>query len=127
MKRVAQKSHDDCTICTIAMVTGEPYESVHEAAKLCGYVFKSGTGVPIGQVLMKLGYDVDWIVGFHAIDDSIVSVNSLHDIDGKHAVVCNDGGIIDPSNREPHVTLDHARRTTSYTYFNIIKNHENDK
>lgn len=121
MENIQQRSGDDCSVCTIAMITGESWETVHEAAKLCGYVFGSGKGVSLGHVIFKLGYDVNWLEGFHNKPNSIISVDSLYRENGKHAVVHCDGVILDPSSGDRHVTLCHAMKTASYTYFNIKK------
>lgn len=119
LKRVEQKSFDDCSICVISTITGESYDNVHEAAKLCGYIFGSGTGVSLGHVILKLGYRVSWLDGFHDKPNSIISVDSLYRPEGKHAIIHHKGLIIDPSRGDKHVTLDHAIKTASYTYFDI--------
>jgi len=113
---VKQKTWDDCSVASIAMVTGLGYEAVHEAAKEAGYVRGSGEGVSIGDVICNLDWDMEWAAGFIDHELALLSVASLKFADRQHAVVLKAGKIFDPSKGE-HVTYEHCVETCSYTYF----------
>lgn len=107
-----QRADDDCTICSIAMATGLPYERVMEVAaqSVGGYRYqgKPGTMSPKG-VLIDLGIEAVR-VGVEAIQPAtlkrllwgrraILSVPSINGFAGHHDVYWDGRVICDPSHK----------------------------
>lgn len=112
---IQQRADDDCTICSIAMAIGLPYERVMEAAaqSVGGYRYqgKPGTMSPKG-VLLDLGFDVVR-VGVAAVQPAtlkrllwgrraVLSVPSLNGFDGHHDVFWDGREIHDPTTKRAY-------------------------
>lgn len=105
---VKQRSNNDCSVCCLAMATGESYETVlNNLQDKARENLKKGVGLLFTEdmfLLEKLGFDFE---GFWAPynlnkNGAIIMVPSLNFDDKKHVVFWDGKNILDPSNSKKY-------------------------
>ena len=129
---------NDCTVASVAMALRIPYSRVLKVAKSIGFKPNGKYGCDVYRVVKKLGYDckIRAYFGDHRIGSRwvehfarrripvkgiwIVSINSLNNRGGYHAVVVCNGVVYDPSNKR-RANIDYVMRKRRHMYYGFTR------
>ncbi len=118
VKLIKMRFDNDCTVASVAMATRLPYSKCLRIAKQHGFTPYHRTGFDIGLLLVRVNVDFDCaIFRLRMLQQPvIVSIRSLNNRNGFHAVVVDQGKVYDPSNKKC-ASFNYVLRNYRHTYY----------
>jgi NADH:ubiquinone oxidoreductase subunit E len=120
IKMQKMRYSNDCAIAAVAMALRVPYSRVFAASRFQEQFKPNGRlGCYPGQLIIDCGFECEYIMRRAKMRATnypvVVSVKSVNNRVGRHAVVVCQGRVYDPSNKR-QVTIQHVRRTGHIVY-----------
>lgn len=127
IKMQKMRFSNDCSLASVAMVTRIPYQRVLKVALSRGFKPNGRYGARIGELLIDLDIDFDVRVYIPIKNERarrpipvrgawIVSIPSLNNRGGYHAVVVCNGVVFDPSNKR-RASINYIMRNRRHIYY----------
>ena len=128
MKLQRMRFSNDCSVASVSMVLRRPYEEVLKVAIANKFNPDSPVGIDVYSLLHYCGYDCSCRIYIRALglrpipmkQPIIVSIPSLNNYKGRHAVVIQQGRVYDPSNRR-RASFNYVTRNRGHMYYNFRK------
>ena len=117
MKLIKMRFDNDCSIASVATATRTPYSKCLKVAKENGFIPYGKNGFDVGKLLFLLNFEFKVKVTRLILIPSplIVSIPSLNNRGGFHAIVVHNGKVLDPSNKKT-ANFDYVLRNYRLSY-----------